>query len=110
MVQRYSDAVAANGLLADGDSALRARQVSRDIDAALARHGADSRHPVEAAYYLRRMADSGALRRATGGHPVHEPRPASTLVEVSGLVAPRFPIEVAATARLPRGHGPAESE
>ena len=118
MAQRYSDAVAADGplvfvsgqlpldsdgLVADGDAQTQLRQVFRNIDTALAKHGADARHLVKLTYYVRHMADLDDLRRVVEEYLVHEPRPASTLVEVSGLVDPRFLVEADAVACVPRG-------
>lgn len=120
MAQRYSNAVVAEGPLvfvsgqvprdadgtvADGDAATQARQVFRNIDAALAEHGSGIRHLVKVTYYLRHMADLGDLRQAVDEYLVHEPRPASTLVEVSGLADPRYLVEADAVARLPGWSG-----
>ncbi|MUL42166.1 RidA family protein [Streptomonospora sp. PA3] len=124
MVHRYSSAVVAegplvfvsgqvpldaDGMVADGDAVTQARQALRNVDAALAEHGSDARHLVKLTYYLRHMADLEDVRRVLDEYLVHEPRPASTLVEVSGLVDPRFLIEVDAVARLPRGQRSAEA-
>ncbi|GAA1761479.1 RidA family protein [Streptomonospora arabica] len=120
MAQRYSDALVADGplvfvagqapmdadgMVAVGDALAQTRQALRNVDSALAEHGADVRHLVKLTYYLRHMADLDEVRRAVDTYLVHEPRPASTLVEVSGLVDSRFLIEVDAVAVLPRGRG-----
>ncbi|MFD0775853.1 RidA family protein [Streptomonospora algeriensis] len=118
MVQRHSDAVVAggplvfvsgqlpldaDGMVVDGDAAAQARQALRNVGAVLADHGTDARHLVKLTHYLRHTADLEDVRRAVDEYLGSGPRPASTLVEVSGLEDPRFLVEVDAVARLPRG-------
>ncbi|GAB3208196.1 RidA family protein [Marinactinospora thermotolerans] len=93
--------LAPDGSVAECDAVEQARQVFRNIEAALAPHGADLRHLVKVTYYLRHIADLDGVRQVIGEFLVHEPRPASTLVEVSGLIDPRYLIEVDAVAALP---------
>ncbi|KIH97950.1 endoribonuclease L-PSP [Streptomonospora alba] len=94
--------IAAGGTVADGDAAAQARQALHNVGAVLAEHGTDVRHLVKLTCYLRHTADLEDVRRAADAYLDHEPRPACTLVEVSGLEDPRFLIEVDAVARLPR--------
>ncbi|MBV2362561.1 RidA family protein [Streptomonospora nanhaiensis] len=117
MPKRYSDSVVAEGPLifvsgqtpvgpdggVAGDAFAQTRQVLSNIDAVLARHGADSSDLVKLTYYLRHVADLDDVRSALDEYLVHEPRPAATLVEVGGFVDPRFLLEVDAVARMPRG-------
>ncbi|MDT0304658.1 RidA family protein [Streptomonospora wellingtoniae] len=118
MARRYSDAVVADGPLvfvsgqmpidadgtvAVGDALAQTRRALRNVDSVLAENGADARHLVKLTYYLRHMADLDDVRRVVDGYLVHEPRPASTLVEVSGLVDSRCLIEVDAVAVRGRG-------
>lgn len=92
---------AADGSVAEGDVTEQARQVLANIEAALAPHGADLRHVVKFTYYLRHIADLPVLRAVLAERLVHEPRPAATLVEVSGLVDPRYLVEIDAVAVRP---------
>ncbi|RCV48649.1 RidA family protein [Marinitenerispora sediminis] len=93
---------APDGSVAEGDAAEQARQAFRNIAAALAPHGADLRHVVKLTYYLRHIADLDGVRSALEEFLVHRPRPASTLVEVAGLVDTRYLLEIDAVATLPR--------
>ncbi|MFB9799880.1 RidA family protein [Streptomonospora salina] len=95
----------ADGAVAEVDAAAQARQALRNVAEVLAEHGTDARHLVKLTYYLRHTADLGDVRRASAAYLDHGPRPASTLVEVSGLEDPRFLIEVDAVACLPRETG-----
>ncbi|PSK95658.1 enamine deaminase RidA (YjgF/YER057c/UK114 family) [Murinocardiopsis flavida] len=93
---------APDGSVAEGDAVEQARQVFRNIGAVLDSHGADFSHVVKVNYYIRRLSDLADLRNVMGEF-LREPRPASTLVEVSGLIDPRFLMEIDAIATLPRG-------
>ena len=116
MPNTYSDALRADGPLlfvsgqvplapdggVAGDAGGQTRQIFRNMAAVLARHGADLGHVVKLTYYLRHISDLDEFRSAlldslTGGH-----RPAASLVEVSGLVDPRYLVEIDAVACLPR--------
>ncbi|GAA3750049.1 2-iminobutanoate/2-iminopropanoate deaminase [Spinactinospora alkalitolerans] len=92
---------AADGSVAEGDATEQARQVFRNIEAALAEHGTGFRHTVKLTYYLRHIADLAAVRAVLAEFLVHRPRPASTLVEVSGLLDSRYLLEIDAVATIP---------
>lgn len=92
---------APDGSVAEGDAVEQTRQVFRNIEAALAPHGADLRHVVKLTYYLRHIADLQSVRQVLREFLVHEPRPASTLVEVNGLADSRCLVEIEAVAALP---------
>ncbi|MBB6173047.1 2-iminobutanoate/2-iminopropanoate deaminase [Nocardiopsis mwathae] len=88
-----------------GDAVEQTRQVFRNVESALAPYQADLRHLVKVNYYLRRIADLQAVRQVLNEFLVQEPRPASTLLEVTGLVDSRFLVEIDAVASLPRPDG-----
>ncbi|TDQ53698.1 RidA family protein [Actinorugispora endophytica] len=93
---------AADGSVVEGDATAQARQVLHNIEEALAPHGADLRHVVKLTYYLRHIADLPALRAVLAERLVHHPRPAATLIEVSGLLDSRYLLEIDAVATLPQ--------
>jgi 2-iminobutanoate/2-iminopropanoate deaminase len=93
---------APDGSVADGDAVEQTRQVFHNIAVALERHGADLRHVVKLTYYVRHVADLQSVRQVLNEFLVFQPRPAATLVEVSGLIDSRFLIEIDAIAALPR--------
>ncbi len=116
MAKPYSDALTADGPLlfisgqvpvgpageVAGDIGGQTRQVLSNIEAILARHGADLSHVVRLTYYLRHISDleefrSALLSRLPDGH-----RPTSTLVEVSALIDPTYMVEIDGIACLPR--------
>ncbi|MBB4933543.1 2-iminobutanoate/2-iminopropanoate deaminase [Lipingzhangella halophila] len=118
MTKTYSDAVLVEGPLifvsgqtpdtfnhsaAAGDAAEQVRQVFRNVEGALAEHGADLRHLVKLTYYLRHATDLEAIDEVAQEFLVHEPRPVATVVEVSGFVDARHLVQLDAVARLPRG-------
>ncbi|WP_026124230.1 MULTISPECIES: RidA family protein [Nocardiopsis] len=94
--------IAPDGTFAEGDAVEQTRQVFRNIEAALAPHGADLRHVVKLTYYLRHIADLQSVRQVLREFLVHEPRPTSTLVEVNGLADSRCLVEIDAIATAPR--------
>ncbi|WP_017545989.1 RidA family protein [Nocardiopsis prasina] len=116
MARTYSDALLADGPLlfvsgqtpvapdgdVAGDAGGQTRQIFRNMEAVLARHGADLTHVVKLTYYLRHITDLDEFRSALLDSLPGEHRPAATLVEVSGLVDPRFHVEIDAVACLPR--------
>ena len=115
-LSHYTHAVRADGLLfvsgcvpVDGAGTLvggddvteQAHQVFRNIGACLAAAGATFADVVKVSVFLTRLedrADVDIARREVFGAT----RPASTLVEVSGLLVPGARIEVEAVALLPR--------
>lgn len=117
MAELYSDALVADGPLlfvsgqtpederggVAGDVGGQTRQIFRNLEGVLARHGADLGHLVKLTYYLRHVSDLDEFRDALveclpGGH-----RPAASLVEVSSLVDPTYLVEVEGIACLPSG-------
>jgi 2-iminobutanoate/2-iminopropanoate deaminase len=75
------------------------RLVLDNIAAVLAEHGVGWDAVVKLTYYLRDIANLAALRRVLI-EVLPEPRPAATLVEISGLIDDRFAIEIDAIADL----------
>ncbi|HEU5473813.1 MAG TPA: RidA family protein [Actinophytocola sp.] len=75
------------------------RVVLDKIQVLLAEHGVGWPEVAKLTYYLRDLADLDTVREVLLDR-LPEPRPASTLVEVSGLVDPRFLIEIDAVADL----------
>lgn len=116
MAKPYSDALLADGPLLfvsgqvpqapdgdiAGDAGGQTRQIFRNMEAILARHGADLSHVVKLTYYLRHIADLDEFRAALLDSLPEGHRPAASLVEVSGLVNPRFLVEIDAIACLPK--------
>lgn len=114
MAHPFSTAVAAEGPLlfvsgqdpqapdggVAGDVAGQTDQIFRKLRAVLSAHDADLGRVVKLTYYLRHIADLGEFRSAMAGCLPDGHRPAATLVEVSGLVDPRFLVQVDAIASL----------
>ncbi|ASU82890.1 enamine deaminase RidA [Nocardiopsis gilva YIM 90087] len=100
---------APDGSVASGDAVEQTRQVFRNVEAALAPYQADLRNLVKVTYYLRHIADLQAVRQVLNEFLVQQPRPASTLLEVTGLVDSRFLVEIDAVACLPGSGGRSEA-
>ena len=90
--------VTADGAVPDGAEA-QTRVVLDNIAAVLAEHGIGWPEVVRVTYYLRDLADLAALRSVVL-EVVPEPRPTSTLLEVSGFIDARFLVEIDAVADL----------
>lgn len=113
-VAGYSHAVAASGRLVvisgqvpadrDGmpvgvdDPAAQVRQVFENLTAALAAAGVRMDQVVKLTVYLTDLADLPVFRRVRDEYITLDRPPASSLVQVSGLVRPEFRIEVDALA------------
>ena len=113
-VAGYSHAVAATGRLvvisgqvpADedgmpvglGDPAAQVRQVFENLATALGAAGAQLGQVVKLTVYLTDLADLPVFRRVRDEYITLDLPPASSLVQVSGLVRPEFRIEVDALA------------
>jgi enamine deaminase RidA (YjgF/YER057c/UK114 family) len=80
-------------IVAPGDAAAQARQVLENIRVALERAGARLEHVVRTRIYVRNVGDWEAIGRVHGEH-FGAIRPASTMVEVSGLVDPQMLVEI----------------
>jgi reactive intermediate/imine deaminase len=113
-VNGYSHAVAFSGQLVvvsgqvplDGqgrlagqdDARAQVRQVFDNLTAALAAAGARMEHVVKLTVYLTDLADLDAFREVRDEYISLDKPPASTLVQVSGLVNPAFRVEIDALA------------
>ncbi|HLB96247.1 MAG TPA: Rid family hydrolase [Acetobacteraceae bacterium] len=92
------------GIAADGsipDGVVEQFEIAiANMDACLKAVGAGAEHVVKVVVYLTDVDDRGKInpvrQRYFGAH-----RPASTLVEVSALVAPELKVEIEAQAVLP---------
>jgi enamine deaminase RidA (YjgF/YER057c/UK114 family) len=80
-------------IVAPGDAAAQARQVLENVRAALERAGARLEHVVRTRMYVRNVGDWEAIGRVHGEY-FGAIRPASTMVEVSGLVDPQMLVEI----------------
>ena len=80
-------------IVAPGDAAAQARQVLENVRAALERAGARLEHVVRTRIFVRNVGDWEAIGRVHGEY-FGAIRPASTKVEVSGLVDPRMLVEI----------------
>jgi enamine deaminase RidA (YjgF/YER057c/UK114 family) len=80
-------------IVAAGDAAAQARQVLENVRAALERAGARLEHVVRTRMYVRNVGDWEAIGRVHGEY-FGSIRPASTMVEVSGLVDPQMLVEI----------------
>lgn len=76
------------------------RLVAANIGAHLAANGVGWESVVKVTYFLRDLADLATLREQML-EVLGDSRPTASLVEVSGLVDPRFRLEIEATAQLP---------
>ena len=113
-VSGYSHAVAATGRLvvisgqvpagADGmpvgpgDPAAQVRQVFENLTVALAAAGATMDQVVKLTVYLTDLADLPVFRRVRDEYLSAQRPPASSLVQVGGLIRPEFRIEIDALA------------
>jgi enamine deaminase RidA (YjgF/YER057c/UK114 family) len=84
-------------IVAPGDAAAQSRQVLENVRAALERAGARLEHVVRTRIYVRNVGDLEAIGRVHGEY-FGSIRPASTMVEVSGLVDPQMLVEIDADA------------
>jgi len=83
-----------------GDALAQARQVFANLSAALAAAGATMAHVVKLTVFLTDLADLGAFRQARDECIAAATPPASSLVQVAGLVHPEFRLEIEALAVL----------
>lgn len=84
-------------LVGRGDPNAQARQALQNVCRALEQAGASARDVVRTRMYVRRVSDWPEIARAHAEF-FGKIRPASTLVEVSGLVDPDMLVEIEADA------------
>ena len=80
-------------IVAASDAAAQARQALENVRVALERAGARLEHVVRTRMYVRNVGDWEAIGRVHGEY-FGAIRPASTMVEVSGLVDPQMLVEI----------------
>ncbi|MFI9804728.1 RidA family protein [Streptomyces sp. NPDC052301] len=85
-------------LVGEGDPAAQARQVFENLRRCLAAAGAGFEDVVKLTYFVTDMAHMPAIRAARTVHIPDDRLPASSAVQVSGLVAPEFLMEIEALA------------
>ena len=90
-------------LVGPGDPAAQARQVFENLDRCLAAAGAGFEHVVKLTYFVTDMAHMPAVRAARTAHIPDDRLPASSAIQVAGLVSPDFLMEIEALAVVPEG-------
>ena len=87
-------------LVGQGDPEAQVRQVFRNLAAGLAATGASMDQVVKLTVYLTDLGDLEAFRRVRDEYIAPDKPPASSLVQVSGLVNPEFRVEIEALAAI----------
>jgi enamine deaminase RidA (YjgF/YER057c/UK114 family) len=87
-------------LVGQDDPQAQVRQVFENLKAALAVVGAGLEQVVKLTVYLIDLADLEVFRRVRDEYISLENPPASSLVQVSGLVNPAFRVEIEALAAI----------
>ncbi|MEU6664940.1 RidA family protein [Streptomyces sp. NPDC046727] len=85
-------------LVGAGDPAAQARQVFANLQRCLAAAGAGFEDVVKLTYFVTDMAHMPAIRAARAVHIPDDRLPAASAVQVAGLVAPEFLMEIEALA------------
>ena len=93
-------------IIGRGDPRAQTAQALRNIEAALRRAGADLRDVVRTRIFTTDISAWEAIGRAHG-EVFRDIRPATTMVEVSRLIAPEMLIEIEADAVVGGGDGDA---
>jgi reactive intermediate/imine deaminase len=91
----------AGNVVGDGDAEAQVRQVFANLATALAAAGCRMEHLVKLTVFLTDVGDLGVLRAVRDEHIDPARPPASSLVQVAGLVHPAFRVEIEALAELP---------
>ena len=92
----------ADGRLVGADAATQTRQCLRNIEAALARLGAGLEDVVRTRIYVVDIASDWEAVGRVHGEFFGRVRPATAMVEVSGLILPEMRVEIEAEAYSPR--------
>ncbi|MFH9980893.1 RidA family protein [Streptomyces sp. NPDC017179] len=88
-------------LVGEGDPEAQARQIFENLRRCLAAAGTTFDHVVKLTCFVTDPAHLPALRAARAPHMPDDRLPASSAVQVAGLVRPEFLMEVEAFAVLP---------
>jgi reactive intermediate/imine deaminase len=87
-------------LVGTDDAEAQVRQVFDNLGTALAAAGAGMENVVKLTIFLTDMADLDVVRRVRSEYVSTESPPASSLVQVAGLVNPAFRVEIEALASV----------
>jgi enamine deaminase RidA (YjgF/YER057c/UK114 family) len=87
-------------LVGRGDARQQVRQVFINLSAALTAAGATMGHLVKLTVFLTDLADLPAFREVRDEFIALDQPPASSLIQVRGLVNPEFKVEIEALAAL----------
>lgn len=90
--------VSADGEVVSADPSAQVEQVFINLGTALAAAGLDFSHVVKLTYYLVDLADLAVVREVRDRFIDTERPPASSLIQVAGLVSPAFRVEIDAVA------------
>ena len=93
---------ASGAVLHPGDAQAQTEAIFDKFRDALSKCGGELRHVVRTRVFLIDLADFDAVARAHG-EAFGEIRPASTLVQVAGLIDPAMRVEIEADALLDEG-------